>query len=76
MLWAMLCWETLTFGTYHLPKRCYRPGTPLHDNDYPWYKWLHFSRIMHPAHIVQEWFEEQDAEFRVIPWPPNSPNSI
>uniref|UniRef100_A0A0E9WSK0 Tc1-like transposase DDE domain-containing protein n=1 Tax=Anguilla anguilla TaxID=7936 RepID=A0A0E9WSK0_ANGAN len=36
-----------------------------------------FSRVMRPAtpaKIVQEWFEEHDREFKVLPWPPNSPD--
>ncbi|KAG5841041.1 hypothetical protein ANANG_G00195380 [Anguilla anguilla] len=28
----------------------------------------------HTAKIVQEWFEEHDKEFMVLPWPPNSPD--
>ena len=28
----------------------------------------------HSAKIVQEWFEEHDKEFKVLPWPPNSPD--
>ena len=28
----------------------------------------------HTAKIVQEWFEEHDKEFKVLPWPPNSPD--
>ena len=28
----------------------------------------------HTAHIVQEWFKEHDKEFKVSPWPPNSPD--
>jgi len=28
----------------------------------------------HTAHIVQEWFEEYDEEFKVLPWDPNSQN--
>ncbi|XP_051541380.1 voltage-gated hydrogen channel 1-like isoform X1 [Myxocyprinus asiaticus] len=28
----------------------------------------------HTAHIDQEWFEEHDEEFKVLPWPPNSPD--
>ncbi|KAF7640777.1 hypothetical protein LDENG_00015010, partial [Lucifuga dentata] len=28
----------------------------------------------HTAEIVQEWFEEHDKEFKVLTWPPNSPD--
>ncbi|CAM4712222.1 unnamed protein product [Leuciscus chuanchicus] len=28
----------------------------------------------HTAHIVQEWLEEHGAEFKMLPWPPNSPD--
>ena len=28
----------------------------------------------HTTKIVQEWFEEHDKEFKVLPWPPNSPD--
>ncbi|MCI4386854.1 hypothetical protein PGIGA_G00067410 [Pangasianodon gigas] len=28
----------------------------------------------HTAKIVQEWFEEHDKEFKVLTWPPNSPD--
>jgi len=30
--------------------------------------------LCHTAHIVQEWFEEHDEEFKVLAWPPNSPD--
>ena len=36
-----------------------------------------FSRIMPhclTAKTVQEWFEEHDQEFKVLPWPPNPPH--
>ncbi len=28
----------------------------------------------HTAKVVQEWFEEQNIVFKVLPWPPNSPD--
>jgi len=28
----------------------------------------------HTTNIVQEWFEEHDEVFKVLPWPPNSPD--
>jgi len=28
------------------------------------------------AHILQEWFEEHDEEFKVLPWPPNSKSAF
>jgi len=28
----------------------------------------------HTAHVVQEWFEEHDEEFKVLSWPPISPD--
>ncbi|KAJ8271951.1 hypothetical protein COCON_G00108100 [Conger conger] len=28
----------------------------------------------HTAKIVQEWFEEHEKEFKVLTWPPNSPD--
>ena len=34
-----------------------------------------FRKIIHPcytAKIVQEWFEDHNKEFKVLPWPPNS----
>ncbi len=29
---------------------------------------------MHTAEIVQEWIEEHDKEFKVLPWPTTSPD--
>uniref|UniRef100_A0A673GED7 Tc1-like transposase DDE domain-containing protein n=1 Tax=Sinocyclocheilus rhinocerous TaxID=307959 RepID=A0A673GED7_9TELE len=28
----------------------------------------------HAAEMIQEWFEKHDEEFKVLPWPPNSPD--
>jgi len=33
-----------------------------------------FPYPCHTAHIVQEWIEEHDKGFKVLPWSPNSPD--
>jgi len=84
MLWAMFCWENLgpvihvdvnlTCATYlnivedqvHLFMTVVFPsGSGLFQQD---------NAPCHTAHIVQEWFEEHDEEFKVLPWSPNSPD--
>ena len=84
MLWAMFCWGTLgaaihvdvplTRSSYlsivadHVPpsmETVFPDGSGLFQQD---------NVICLTAKIVQEWFEEQDKEFKVLPWPPNSPD--
>uniref|UniRef100_A0AAY5KZE1 Tc1-like transposase DDE domain-containing protein n=1 Tax=Esox lucius TaxID=8010 RepID=A0AAY5KZE1_ESOLU len=88
MLWAMFCWETLgpaihvdvtlTRTTYlsivvdhvHPFKATIFPvGIGLFKQD---------NEPCHKAKMVQEWFDEHNNEFKVLTWPPNSPdlNSI
>ena len=81
MPWAVFCWETLvrafmSFDTCHLAKHCCGPGAPLHGNGIS-----HSSDLFqqdnvpcHKAQIVWEWFEEHYKQFKVLPWPPNSPH--
>ena len=62
--------------TYHLPKHCCRPRTPFHDNSIPrWYWSLSVGQCTLPhckkrSGMVMEY----DKEFKVLTWPPNSPN--
>ncbi len=64
------------FDTYHLPKHCCRPRTPFHGSGVPWRQCpLSAECTCHTAKTVQEWFEEHDNEFKVLLWPPNSPES-
>lgn len=48
------------FHMYHLPKHQCRPSTLLWQLYFPMAV-DSFSRTMHPAKIVQEWFEEHDS---------------
>uniref|UniRef100_A0AAY5KPB9 Tc1-like transposase DDE domain-containing protein n=1 Tax=Esox lucius TaxID=8010 RepID=A0AAY5KPB9_ESOLU len=84
MLWATFCWETLGPGIHvdvNLTDAAYLnivadqlhpfmamvfpDGSGLFQQD---------NSPCHTAHIVREWFEEHDEEFKVLPWPPNSPD--
>ncbi|MCJ8743381.1 hypothetical protein PDJAM_G00093370 [Pangasius djambal] len=84
MLWATFCWETLRPGI-HVDVTLTRPtylntvadqvhlfmatvfpnGSGLFQQD---------NAPCLTAKIVQEWFEEHDKEFKVLTWPPNSPD--
>ena len=80
----MFCWETLspdihvdvtlTRNTYlnivsdqvyPFMAKVFPDGSGLFQQD---------NAPCHTARIVQEWFEEHDKEFKVLPWPPNSPD--
>uniref|UniRef100_A0A8C4N7D9 Tc1-like transposase DDE domain-containing protein n=1 Tax=Eptatretus burgeri TaxID=7764 RepID=A0A8C4N7D9_EPTBU len=84
MVWAMFYWETLrpaihvdvnlTHVTYRdivanqvhpFMAMVFPDGSGLFQQD---------NTPCHTAHNVQEWFEEHDEVFTVLPWPPNSPD--
>ena len=88
MLWAMFCWETLLLGNgpaIHVDINLTRV-TSLNiaaDQVHPFMAMVfpdgsglfqQDNAPCHTTHIVQEWFEEHDAVFTVLPWPPNSPD--
>jgi len=35
---------------------------------------LQYNAPCHTEYIVHEWFKEHAEEFKVLPWPPNSPD--
>ncbi|GFT39382.1 DDE_3 domain-containing protein [Trichonephila clavipes] len=62
---------------------CYRvsehhcgPVAPLHGLCFSCWKWNvpTGNAPCHKAKVVLEWFQEHDAEFRLMSWSPNSPN--
>ncbi|MCI4382560.1 hypothetical protein PGIGA_G00016250 [Pangasianodon gigas] len=81
MLWAMFCWETLSQGIHvdvTLTRTTYLNiiADPFMATVFPNGSSL-FQQDNVPCHtakIVQEWFEERDKEFKVLIWPPNSPD--
>ena len=81
ILWAMFCWETLGPGFHvDVTLTCTTCLNILQTKYTP--SWQLYSLILfqqdnvscHTAKIVQEWFEEHDKEFKVLTWPPNSPD--
>lgn len=83
MWWFVFNWEILgpafpeecNFSTYHLsifadhahpPMETLVPGgcDPFQQNDAP----------CHKAKMVQKWFKENNNEFDVLTWPPDSPD--
>ena len=73
MFRAMLCWETLSLGI-SVVVRLTQPtavAVVFPDDSGLFQK---DNTSCYTAHIVQEWFEEHDDEFKVLPWPPNSPH--
>ncbi|KAJ8254683.1 hypothetical protein GJAV_G00196010 [Gymnothorax javanicus] len=83
-LWAMFCWESLG-PIVHL-EASLTPDAYLNivaDQVHPFMATVFpdgdgfFQQDGGPcctAQSVQEWFEEHDAEFKLLPWPPNSPD--
>uniref|UniRef100_A0A3Q3JTD4 Transposase Tc1-like domain-containing protein n=1 Tax=Monopterus albus TaxID=43700 RepID=A0A3Q3JTD4_MONAL len=84
MIWAMFCWETLgpvihvditlTRTTYlnivadqvhPFMAKVFPDGSGFFQQD---------DAPCYTAKSVQEWFEEHDSEFKVLTWPPNSPD--
>uniref|UniRef100_A0A8P4K6M0 Transposable element Tc1 transposase n=1 Tax=Dicentrarchus labrax TaxID=13489 RepID=A0A8P4K6M0_DICLA len=83
MLWAMFCWETLgpaihvdalTCTTYlstvadhvhSFMETVFPDGSGLFQQD---------NVPCHKAKMVQEWFVEHNNEFKVLTWPPDSPD--
>ncbi|KAK3519432.1 hypothetical protein QTP70_027864, partial [Hemibagrus guttatus] len=84
MLWAMFCWETLgpaihvdvtlTRNTYlsiaadHVHpfmEMVFPDGCGLFQQD---------NEPFHKPKMVQEWFDEHNNQFKVLTWPPNSPD--
>ncbi|XP_053084513.1 endoplasmic reticulum protein SC65 isoform X3 [Pangasianodon hypophthalmus] len=64
------------FDTDHLPKHCLDQVHSFMATVFPNGNCL-FQQDNVPSHtakIVQEWFEEHDKEFKVLTWPPNSPD--
>ncbi|MCI4388645.1 hypothetical protein PGIGA_G00088540 [Pangasianodon gigas] len=84
MLWAMFCWETLGPGIHVdsiLTHTTYL--NIVADQVHPFMAMLFpngsdlFQQDNAPCHtvkIVQEWFKEHDKKFKVMTWPPNSPD--
>uniref|UniRef100_A0A8P4G4M8 Transposable element Tcb1 transposase n=1 Tax=Dicentrarchus labrax TaxID=13489 RepID=A0A8P4G4M8_DICLA len=84
MLWAMFCWETLgpaihvdvtltptsyldivADHVHPFMETVFSDGSGLFQQD---------NAPCHKAEMVQEWFEEHNNDFRVLTWPPNSPD--
>ena len=81
-LWAMFCWETLGPGV-HVDVTLTRASylNVVADHVHPFMATLFPDRSglfqqdnvpCHTSKILQEWFEEHDDEFKVLPYPPNS----
>lgn len=79
----MSCWETLGLGIHvnvTLPHTTYLniDAHQIHSSmAMVFLDGSGFQQDNEPCHtvgIVQEWFEEHDQEFKVLPWPLNSPD--
>lgn len=70
----VLMWCSGQCAAGKLPKDCWGPGTPFHDNVTPqWQRAFQQGNMpCHPAHTVWECFEEYDDEFK-LSWPPMFP---
>lgn len=81
-LWAMFCWETLgpalqvedteTHTSYRdiLANQVH----PFMAAVFPDGSGLFQQDFNHTADVVQDWFQEHEDEFKVLPWPPGSPD--
>ena len=81
MLWTMFCWKTLGPGI-HLDVNFSHATylTTLWTRYTPSWQWYSSMAVAtqqdnvpcHTAQIIQEWSEQHDVEFKVLPWPPDS----
>ncbi|MCI4382883.1 hypothetical protein PGIGA_G00019780 [Pangasianodon gigas] len=78
----MFCWETLSPGIHvDVTLTCTTYLNIVADQVHPFMatvfpngRGLFQYAPCHTAKIVQEWFEEHDKVFKVLIWPPNSPD--
>ena len=79
MLWEMFCWETLGPAIHvDVNLTCVTYLNIIAEQVHP-FRAMVFpdasglfqedNAPCHIAHIVQEWFEEHDEVFTVLPWP-------
>ena len=84
MLWPMFCRETLGLAI-HVDVTLIRITYPgiVADHVHPFMETVfpdgsgifqQDKASCHKANILQEWFEEHNRKFRVLTWPPNSPD--
>ena len=82
-LWAVICWETLGAGIYVDVALSHTTYPNAANQIHP------FIALVFPAgrsllqqdnapcrttEVLQEWLEKYDREFKVSPWPANSPD--